>query len=140
LREDELSDEVERLERRMKRMSEEVARRVKEFESSSGILEPLYEVSERPEEMVVSIDMPGVCKEDIVLQATENRLYVDAECKKGIYLKGHARGHVRVFKRYRKAIALPLPVDPDKAKASVRNGVLEIRLPKRKGGVNIQVE
>lgn len=139
MRDDEFTDEVQRLEKRMKRMSEEVTRRIKEFESSSGILEPLSEVSERAEEVVVSVDMPGVSKEDVVLQATESRIYVDAECKKGICLRG-TRGHNRVFKRYRKAISLPSLVDPDKAKASVRHGVLEIRLPKRKGGVKIQID
>lgn len=139
MRDDEFFDEVNRLEKRMRKMSEEVARRIKEFEYSSGILEPLYEVSERPGEVVVSIDMPGVSKEDVVLHATENRLYVDAECRKNICLKG-VRGHEKIFTRYRKAISLPSPVDPDQAKATVRNGVLEIRLPKRRGGVKIKVD
>jgi len=139
MREDELFNDVNRLEKRMKKMSEEVARRIKEFEYSSGILEPLYEVSESPEEVIVSIDMPGVSREDVVLHATESRLYVDAECKRNICLKG-VRGREKIYTRYRKAISLPSPVDPDLAKASVRNGVLEIRLPKRKGGVKIAVD
>jgi len=139
LHDDEFVSEANRLEKRMKKMSEEVTRRIKEFEYSSGILEPLYEVSERPGEVIVSIDMPGVSKEDVVLHATESRLYVDAECKRKICLKG-VRGHEKVFTRYRKTISLPSPVDPDLAKASVRNGVLEIKLPKRKGGVKIEVD
>jgi HSP20 family molecular chaperone IbpA len=35
------------------------------------------------------------------------------------------------FERYRKRIRLPVDVDADKGKAIFKNGVLEIRLPKK---------
>jgi HSP20 family protein len=126
---------------KMKRVSEEASRRVKEFEYSSGCLEPLHEVSETSEDVIISFDLPGVNKEDISIRATENKVYVDAECRREIYVRRWGvRSHEKVFKRYRKAISLPSTVDPDKTKARLKGGVLEIRFPKRKGGTKIEVE
>ncbi len=133
--------EMERMEKRMRKISEDIARSVKEFEYSSGCLEPLYEVSETPEEVIVSIDMPGVKKEDISLEATENRLYVDAECRSSISVrKWGVRSQEKTFKRFRKVITLPSSVDPDKAKASLRSGVLKVRFPRKKAGIRIDIE
>ncbi|MBO3802633.1 MAG: Hsp20/alpha crystallin family protein [Candidatus Brockarchaeota archaeon] len=133
--------EVERMERRMRKISEDIARSIKEFEYSSGCLEPLYEVYETPEEVIVSVDMPGVKKEDVSLEATEDKLYVDAECGRSISVrKWGVSSQEKTFKRFRKVIPLPSSVDPERAKASLKGGLLKIRFPRKKAGTRIDIE
>jgi HSP20 family protein len=59
--------------------------------------------------------VPGVTKEDITLNATEDRLTISVDTPK---------------RKYYKEVALPEKVDPKTAKASYKNGVLEVTLDK----------
>ncbi|MEM3605314.1 MAG: archaeal heat shock protein Hsp20 [Candidatus Bathyarchaeia archaeon] len=91
--------------------------------------EPLVEVISTDGEINVIAELPGVEKEDIKLQATETTLVISAESKQ---------------RKYYKEVELPEKVDPKEAKSTYKNGVLEVRLPKKKGrefkGEPIKVE
>jgi len=84
--------------------------------------EPLVDVAEEDDEVVVVAELPGVEKEDIELNATERELVISVDTEK---------------RKYYKRLELPAEVDPKSAKASYRNGILEVRLkkirPERKG-------
>ncbi len=88
--------------------------------------EPLVDVNETDNEVLIIAEMPGVDKSEIKLNATEDTLEIKAE------------------KKYYKLVELPVKVIPDKAKASYKNGVLEVRLTKKEqskpSGVHINVE
>ncbi len=93
-------------------------------------IEPLTDVIEEDDKIKVIMDMPGVNKEDIKVTVSED----------GTKLTVSAKGEDR---KYYKEIDLPAPVDPTKAKATYRNGVLTIELEKRekkRKGVDIKVE
>jgi HSP20 family protein len=64
----------------------------------------------------VVLEMPGVEKEDIKVDAAEGRVVVTAE---------------REERKYKADIALGTPVNPEGAKAEYRNGILEISFPLR---------
>src|SRR5579875_2416198 len=66
--------------------------------------EPLVDVNETDNEVLVIAEMPGVDKSEIKLNATEDTLEIKAE------------------KKYYKLVELPVKVIPDKAKASYKNG------------------
>lgn len=93
--------------------------------------EPLVDVFESNEEITVAIEMPGVEKDKIDVRVSEDgkQLIVSAS---------------DTNRRYHKEIDLPAKVDPQSAKASYKNGVLEVKLkkvfePKSKGfKVNIE--
>ncbi|NOZ30668.1 MAG: Hsp20/alpha crystallin family protein [Crenarchaeota archaeon] len=91
-------------------------------------IEPLVDVMEVDDEVWVIAELPGVDKEKIKVRATENKVYIRAENDR----------------KYYKEVDLPVEVDPDTAKASYRNGVLEIKLKKKKTkkeeGKEIKVE
>ncbi len=75
--------------------------------------------------------MPGLEKQDIKINLIEDRLEISAETKREEEKK--EKGYVYRERRagsYYRAISLPSPVDPDNAKASYKNGVLEIKMPK----------
>ncbi len=75
--------------------------------------------------------MPGLEKQDIKINVTEDRLEISAETKHEE--KKEEKGYVyreRSTGSYYRAVSLPSPVDPDISKASYQNGVLEIKMPK----------
>jgi len=89
--------------------------------------EPLVDVIEKDGEVRVIAELPGVEKEDIDLRATETSLTISAESQ---------------HRKYYKELSLPTPVNPKSAKATYRNGVLEVSLPKagRGRGERIPIE
>ncbi|VVB95904.1 Small heat shock protein HSP16.5 [uncultured archaeon] len=76
-------------------------------------------IDEKNKELCITAEMPGIRKEDIELNATENHLVIKAESSD---------------RKYFKNIATPSPVNPDSARAKYNNGVLEVTL-KLKGSV-----
>ena len=87
-----------------------------------GSREPLVDVQETDDEVQVTAEVPGVKKEEIDLEVTGNTLIIKVEGKD---------------RKYYKEVELPAEVDPNSAKASYNNGVLDIQLkkvkPKSKG-------
>jgi HSP20 family protein len=93
-------------------------------------MEPLVDVFEDNGEIIVVAEVPGVSKEDIELKVKPNQLIIKA--------KGKDR-------KYYKTIDLPKEVIPEKAKASYKNGVLEVRLKAKESkekdeGVEVKIE
>jgi HSP20 family molecular chaperone IbpA len=100
------------------------------FDLRNNLLRPLYKIDIRDKELIVTFDLPGVKKEDISISATERSLSIEASTTKPIRLMvgGHIQKHVE-FERYAETIQLPAKIIPDKAKSSIRDGRLRIRIP-----------
>ncbi|RLI01841.1 hypothetical protein DRO30_03525 [Candidatus Bathyarchaeota archaeon] len=104
-------------------------------------LQPLTHISETEENLIITIDLPCVRKEDIKVNATENMVRVEApmrECVRIDFYGPFQRG--AEFEVFKKTIKLPTPVDPKRAKARFKSGILEIILPKKIAGFRIPVE
>ncbi len=113
---------------------EELMRMIKEVETRTGCIMPLYNVMETEDEYVVTVDMPGVKKEDINLQVYENKIAVEAPCKMDIPSR-------RYGNRYRLLIDLPKQIEPSAVRARYVQGVLEVKVSKKTDrGVRIVVE
>ena len=81
--------------------------------------EPLVEVNEDQDQIIVIAEMPGVSKEDIELNATNRSLTISTE-------------KVVFGRSYFKEIDLPAAINSDYAKARYTNGILEVKLKKLK--------
>jgi HSP20 family protein len=79
--------------------------------------EPLTDVLITDDEVRVVAELPGVEKDDIKLHATEDSLTISVD---------------KPQHRYYKKVKLPAKVEVKQAKSSYKNGVLEVRLQKRK--------
>ena len=88
----------------------------KEVPSSSSVREPLTDIIEEDDEVVVVVELPGVTKDDISLDANEDSIEIKAD-------GGEDR-------KYQKNLILPAKINPDQAKARYTNGILEVRLEK----------
>ena len=93
--------------------------------------EPFIDVMESDKEIIATAEMPGLEKQDIKINVTEDMLEISAETKQEE--KRKEKGYIYRERRsgsYYRAISLPSPVDPDNSKATYENGVLEIKMPK----------
>jgi len=93
--------------------------------------QPLSDLKETDKELIASIEIPGVDKKDIQLQITENNLEVKVEKKQEMRFnkKGFLKTE-RSYKGFYRSMSLPSRVIPEQAKASYKNGVLEVVMPK----------
>ena len=89
------------------------------------------EVEETEKEIVVSVEVPGMEKEDCRITIEGNTLYLSGE-KHFERETQDSTYHVmeRAYGAFQRSIPLPRNVDIDKADASYKNGVLTVRLPK----------
>ena len=98
---------------------------------AAGYREPFIDVIENDKEIIATAEMPGLEKQDIKINVTEDMLEISAETKHEE--KKEEKGYIYRERRsgsYYRSISLPSPVDPDSSKASYENGVLEIKMPK----------
>ena len=97
-----------------------------------GIWFPAVDVVERPDEVVVEVELPGVDPDQVDLEVDDHQLRIRGHVRREV--EAEEGGILRSERRYgsfSRIIALPADVDPERADARYRRGVLEVRLPKK---------
>lgn len=94
-------------------------------------MQPNFEVAETDQGYLVSVDLPGMKKEDVKVDLTENILTVSGERKYEHESKenGMVRSE-RSYGQFQRSFALPNSIDINKLEANLEDGVLRIALPK----------
>lgn len=94
-------------------------------------MSPSLDIFEDKNEVVVKAELPGMGKEDVNVNVTENTITISGEKKKEekVEKKDYYRFE-RSFGSFSRSFHLPAEVQTDKVKATFKNGVLEIRMPK----------
>ena len=96
----------------------------------SGWTPALY-VYEDKENLTVKAELPGMKKEDISVSLHDGSLSISGERKSETK---HEDAEVcraeRFFGRFQRTVTLPAPVAVDKIKASYKDGILTVTLPK----------
>lgn len=91
--------------------------------------EPLTDVIENDDQICITMELPGVEKEDIDLDIADNKLTINVDTEQ---------------RKYHKALELKSEVDPKTVCATYKNGVLDITIkrikPKEKKGTKIKIE
>lgn len=94
---------------------------------------PQVEIKDTTREIRVTAELPGLEQKDLEVSIVDGAL-----CLKGEKREEHEeeKGDVyrseRRYGAFERMIPLPVEVEPDKIKASYRNGVLKVILPKSK--------
>lgn len=97
-----------------------------------SVIVPNIDMYDRKNEIVVKAELPGVSKEDIDITITKDSLTIKGEIKKEEDVKDEDYYACEIsYGTFTRSISLPVEVDSEKAKASLKNGVLEIVLPKK---------
>jgi HSP20 family protein len=92
---------------------------------------PLVDIYEKADEIVIKAGVPGVEKDDIEITFQENTLTIKGERKRDSEVRDedyyYSEQRYGIFSR---SIALPGGLSPEDMKASYKNGILEIAIPK----------
>jgi len=92
---------------------------------------PALELREDADNVIVSVELPGVDRKDVSVSIHDGVLTVsgerkqEKEVKDGEYLRTERR-----YGRFERQVGLSQPVVSDQVKASYKDGVLTIALPK----------
>jgi HSP20 family protein len=97
-------------------------------QSSQGFV-PCLDVIEEDDEVRVEMEVPGMTADDLSVTVGQDALIVRGE-KKQEAAEGGAHRRERSYGVFRREILLPSEVDREKVKASFKNGVLVVHLPK----------
>ncbi|EFP85184.2 hypothetical protein PGT21_001339 [Puccinia graminis f. sp. tritici] len=99
----------------------------------SKTVRPKMDVIEKEDAFIISAELPGARKEDISLDLHNGRLSISGKTKSS---SNHSSGSVRVSERtfgnFTRTIAVPTSVSHEQIKASFKDGVLEVTVPKVK--------
>lgn len=100
-------------------------------ESVERVWTPTVDVFETKDDLVVSAELPGMKESDIQLSIANDTLTIKGErqwtdeAKEGTHYQGE-----RWFGKFERILTLPMPVETGQAKATYRDGVLTVKLPK----------
>lgn len=102
---------------------------------------PDIEVHEEADQFMVTADLPGLRKEDLNISVQGNMLTLRGERKREKESKSKEYHYSeRFFGSFTRTVELPAEVDSGKVKASYRDGVLEISLPKSESAKPKQIQ
>ncbi len=93
--------------------------------------QPMVDVLDRQNQLVIRADMPGFTQDEIEVTVDEDSVLLKGQSQQenqeenqGYYRRERTMG------AFTRVIPLNVPVKPEGAQASFKNGVLEITLPK----------
>jgi HSP20 family protein len=129
-------DMIDEMDRRIRRLMDRVFSDVSLdlYDMERRELKPLTQIYETDEEVIVTLDLPCASKDGIELKATEDTLYIKARMDRCVRISNID------FENYSRSIRLPARVDARNAKASFKDGILQVRLPKKFEGNDIRIE
>jgi len=82
-------------------------------------------------EVVISAELPGITEKDIYLSITGDLLTIQGERSGSDEIKeGSHYRRERWFGKFERTLARPMPVETGQVKATCRDGVLTVKLPK----------
>jgi HSP20 family protein len=119
------------LRREMDRLFENFFERGPQHPGDVGLWEPAVEIADTKDSVVVKAQVPGISKDNLQVNVTDDTLTLKGEMKEEE--KKEEKNYVRREFRYgafSRTMALPAMVQADKARAELKDGVLQITIPK----------
>jgi HSP20 family protein len=101
------------------------------FGGEGAVFAPAVDLSEDDAKYVVTVEVPGVKKDDVSVEAHENVLTIRGEKRsEREEKKEQARYVERRYGAFTRSFTLPANAAADRINASFKDGVLRIELPK----------
>ena len=131
------------LQERMSRIFDETLLKYRAAEGSHWY--PPVDIYETQESVILKAELPGVSLEGVSVEVSENTLTLRGERKREKSL-GEENYHrmERFYGSFHRSFSLPYAVDRNGIKASFRDGVLKITVPKAaeaaSGGIKVRVQ
>lgn len=101
------------------------------FTGRSANVFPAVNLTESPESYFIRAELPGVKATDLDIKATGNDITLSGE-RKGAPSVDGARFHRREREagKFSRVLGLPGDIESDRVEASLKNGILTIKVPK----------
>ncbi|MGH8066253.1 MAG: Hsp20/alpha crystallin family protein [Candidatus Entotheonellia bacterium] len=97
----------------------------------AGSRTPAVDMYENDQTLTLKVELPGFSKEDVQVEIKDNMLTLKGERKRETEVKKEQYHRVeRAYGAFQRSFMLPVLVDADKAEATFKDGVLELKLPK----------
>lgn len=128
------------MQERMTRLFDETLSRIwKEEGVPRGVWSPPVDIVEKGDEIVLLVDLPEMDQTDIDIRVEDNSLTIQGERKfmkeaEGTYLQIE-----RPYGNFQRSFNIPRTVDQEKIRASYKNGVLRVVLPKKEESFSRQI-
>ncbi|HKE49408.1 MAG TPA: Hsp20/alpha crystallin family protein [Rhodanobacteraceae bacterium] len=90
---------------------------------------PHVELNDTEKDIVLTAELPGMSEKDVDVVFTDQALIIRGE-RRAERQEADQQISERYYGRFERRIPLDAEVEPDKAKAEFRNGVLTVTLPK----------
>ncbi|MCE5315495.1 MAG: Hsp20/alpha crystallin family protein [Armatimonadota bacterium] len=98
--------------------------------ASSRAWSPVVDIIETQSDLVVRAELPGMNRDDIDIEVTGESLTIKGE---RVFDEASKDDYIRVERPYgpfQRSFSIGVPVQSDKVKASYRDGILEVTIPK----------
>src|SRR3989344_2033057 len=101
-----------------------------------GMRRPLVDISDKGKEIEVIAELPGIDKDNIDVEVDGSSITIKGEQKSASRQEDRKKGYFRQERSYSnfyRKLPLPSGVIPEKVNAEFKNGLLKVRLKKKKG-------
>jgi len=102
-----------------------------EQEYAAGEWCPLTDIYETEEEYIFKVELPGMDKKDINIEVKDDVLWIRGERRED--MDANKDNYHRIESRsgkFSRSFRLPRGIDQEKIKASMKNGILELKVAK----------
>lgn len=101
--------------------------------------EPAVDIFDEEGAIVLVVEVPGMTSEDLQVQVEGNLLTLSGE-RRQEPSQGKVHRTERAYGAFRRSFTLPKTVDGDAIDASLKDGILTLRLPKKGGPEKRRIE
>jgi len=117
-----------------------LSRRLEELGKRAAPLSPAVDLSEDDKSYIVTAELPGVGKDDVTVELNEDVLTIRGE-KKSEREEKKDRSHwvERSYGSFARSFTLPPTAQAEELKASFKDGVLRIEIPKKEAAKPRQI-
>lgn len=127
----ELLREMGRLREEVDRMISSVFQQLPFVGRESVTWQPSIELFETDREVVLRADLPGVDPKELEVEVREGEISIKGQHKEEKEARAENYYHAeRRYGSFFRRVPLPVPVKASESRASYKNGVLEVRMPK----------
>jgi len=106
----------------------------KGFDQSTDSLASWYpsaDIYETKDEYAFKLEVPGLSKDDVKIELNDNTLSISGEKKESNEVKKENFHRIESYSgKFSRSFSLPRNIDTKKINANMKNGVLELRIPK----------
>lgn len=99
---------------------------------------PVVDIYENDDEILLHADMPGVVKEDVMVNVDNGRLTISGV--RNLEVSGTANWEEFGNLEYFRSFSVPQTIDVGKVNAELKDGVLRLNLPKSEAAKPRQIE